>query len=626
MTFSAFRLRLELSVSSFLRFDDHVSGLLHKGILSDLAEETRQKSFIFLQLSISFVACAIAPFYLTFQGAPAPWQTLTFIFAMMPLVSAALVWRTGKLFVAQSLTSFSFIAIATTLALGSGDAHQTVLTWLILAPLQSVLTADKRLILVTGFAAALAALMLVIGHKAGFVSAEFSVGNTLFLLIPAIFYATALCLGTAQIDALQHLTARLNASRYQAISDVIGDVILCFDQTGGAEFVSLDCNARLGLSRQDLLGRGFFEHIHVADRPQFLKAVADATRSSERSSIVLRFRTLPSDWQETQIASPNFLWIELHLRPYLDTQAGSHGKTETFIVAILHDVTKAKQHEEELEAARATAERLNQSRDHFLANMSHELRTPLNAIIGFAEMLSSKELVPADPEKRQEYAEIIRHSGLHLLSVVNSILDMSKLQSGSFDLLPEPFEIAPVVDLCCDMVKLKANEGNVELTRAYSRDIAELIGDKQACQQIILNLLSNAVKFTPRHGRVVINVRSEGNSSLIQITDTGIGIGPSDLAKLGNPFFQASGSYNRAYEGTGLGLSIVRGLVGLHGGTIAIESELGKGTSVTVRLPRDCRQVRVKQTASAEITTIPRRTRLDEMRTFSNEMMVKKIA
>jgi cell cycle sensor histidine kinase DivJ len=321
---------------------------------------------------------------------------------------------------------------------------------------------------------------------------------------------------------------------------------------------------------------------------------------------------------------PVFLWLEMHIRQFSDARGAQENNIG--IAAIFHDVTKAKQREEELEASRCAAERASQSKDQFLANMSHELRTPLNAIIGFSEILGNSELAPQDPARQQEYAGIIHKSGMHLLSVVNSILDMSKLQSGSFALVPEPFDIAPLVDLCCDITKLKASEGDVELIRAYPGVIPELVGDKQAYKQIVINLLSNAIKFTPAKGRVMIGAQPEGNSILIRVTDTGIGINAQDLTQIGDPFFQASASYNRAYDGTGLGLSIVRGLVALHGGTISIESEIGRGTSVTVRLPRDCRQVRIKAAASADFITIPRRTQPDDVRSFSNEMMVKKIA
>ncbi len=610
-------------MSYFVRFEDQAGAPFHQGTPSDLAEKTRQKGFMLLQLVMSFAACAVAPFYLAFNGAPALWQILTFIWAVVPLAGVALVWRTGRFAIAQALSSFGFVAVGLTLAIGGGSAYQAALAWLILAPLQSVLTADRRLILISGCGAALAAILLAALAASGIVPADFSIGRSVLFVVPAILYAMALALSVARIDALQLRSARLHASRYDALSQTIGDVLVCFDQAASADFVSADCEARLGLRRQDLLGRGFFEHIHVADRPNFLKAVADATHASERLSITLRLRTLMPLQDDEPVTVPVFIWVEMNICQFADTAGG---KVQTGIAALLRDVTKSKQREEELEASRAAAERVSQSKDQFLANMSHELRTPLNAIIGFSEMLSNSELAPRDPGKQQEYAAIIQHSGLHLLSVVNSILDMSKLQSGSFALMPEPFDIAPLVDLCCDMIKLKASEGGVELIRAYPGEIPEIIGDKQACKQIVINLLSNAIKFTPPKGRVTIGVQPEGNSLLIRVTDNGIGIEANDLAQIGDPFFQASASYNRAYDGTGLGLSIVRGLVHLHGGTIAIESEPGKGTSVTVRLPRDCRQARIKPTLATEFTTIPRRTRPDDVRNFSNEMMVKKIA
>jgi len=615
------------ALSYFSRFGDQMNAVLRQDVHDDLAEATRRHAFVLPQLIMSFAACAIAPFYLAFNGAPAVWQTLAFIWAMLPLAGVAILWRTGNLAVAQALSSFTFIAVGITLAVGGGASYQAALAWLILAPLQCTLSANRRLILASGGVAALAALAFAIFHMNGIVSSGTAVTDVVIFVLPAILYAMALALSAARINVLQNGWATLHANRYQAISQVIGDVIICFDRFGSAEFVSADCESLFGLRRADLIGRGFFEHIHVGDRPNFLKAVADATATSEPVSTTLRLRTLAPSMDDHTAAVPVFLWLEMHVRQFANTGEGSAaGEMTVGIAAILHDVTKSKQREEELEASRSAAERANQSKDQFLANMSHELRTPLNAIIGFSEMLSNSELAPRDPPKQQEYAGIIHQSGLHLLSVVNSILDMSKLQSGSFALMPEPFDIAPLVDLCCDMIKLKANEGDVELIRAYPANLSEIVGDKQAYKQIVINLLSNAIKFTPARGRVTIGVQPEGNSLVIRVTDTGIGTNAQDLTQISNPFFQASASYNRAYDGTGLGLSIVRGLVALHGGSMAIESEPGKGTSVAVRLPRDCRGVCGKGNASSDFITIPRRTQPDDARRFSNEMMVKKIA
>jgi cell cycle sensor histidine kinase DivJ len=239
--------------------------------------------------------------------------------------------------------------------------------------------------------------------------------------------------------------------------------------------------------------------------------------------------------------------------------------------------------------------------------MSHELRTPLNAIIGFSEMLGNPDLAPKDPGRLREYANIINQSGQHLLSLVNTILDMSKIDSGNFELEPEHFNLPGLIDFCCDVVKLKAEEKNIDLTRGCSPQLEEIVADKRACKQILLNILSNAVKFTPEGGSVAVRVRPDGGHVEIAVSDTGIGVTPQDLARLGDPFFQARATYDRPYEGAGLGLSIVRGLVALHGGSMKFESAPGEGACVTVRLPMDCRSVHKSAAKTVKIETLERR-------------------
>jgi two-component system, cell cycle sensor histidine kinase DivJ len=244
------------------------------------------------------------------------------------------------------------------------------------------------------------------------------------------------------------------------------------------------------------------------------------------------------------------------------------------------------------------------SKDRLLANVSHELRTPLNAILGFSEILGDAELAPRDPLKQREYAGIIHASADHLLSVVNMILDMSKIEARRFAIAPESFEIEPLIHACCDMLRLKAEQGGVELVLTPLRSSTMLIADKRACRQIVINLLSNAVKFTRSGGRVTIDASVENGWLALHVDDTGIGIAPGHFARLGDPFFQVRSSYDRMFEGTGLGLSLVRGLVGLHGGTLSLESAIEMGTRVTVRLPLDCRGRAPSDAAPARIETI----------------------
>jgi cell cycle sensor histidine kinase DivJ len=222
--------------------------------------------------------------------------------------------------------------------------------------------------------------------------------------------------------------------------------------------------------------------------------------------------------------------------------------------------------------------------------MSHELRTPLNAVIGFSEMLLNEETMRIDAVRRQDYAKLINDSGNHLLSVVNGILDMSKIDTGEFEITAEPFALAPLIANCGNLLALKAREAEVEIATAGADDLPEIIADRRALKQILLNLLSNAIKFTDRGGRVTVSAMKEGQWIAISVEDTGVGIAADDLPRLGNPFFQARSSYDRPHDGTGLGLSIVKGLAALHGGDVAIESSVGVGTIITVRLPIDCQR------------------------------------
>jgi cell cycle sensor histidine kinase DivJ len=244
--------------------------------------------------------------------------------------------------------------------------------------------------------------------------------------------------------------------------------------------------------------------------------------------------------------------------------------------------------------ARADAERSGLAKSRFLAIMSHELRTPLNAVIGFSQMLLDEKGLMIDAKQRHDYARLINESGRHLLSVVNGMLDISKLESGHFDIEPERFAPARVIADCCDLLTPRAQESGITLRAELPGDLPELVADKRAFHQIMLNLLANAVKFSDRGGTVKVDAAVDAAVLVIAIEDTGVGIASEDLPRIGEPFFQARSSYDRRHDGTGLGISIVKGLLGLHGGRMDIESHLGEGTRVVVRLPLDCQSSRLR--------------------------------
>jgi cell cycle sensor histidine kinase DivJ len=201
-------------------------------------------------------------------------------------------------------------------------------------------------------------------------------------------------------------------------------------------------------------------------------------------------------------------------------------------------------------------------------------------------MMFDESLV-LDAARKTEYAKVINESGRHLLSVVNGILDMSKMETGNFEIAPEPFVPTQVIAGCCDLLALKARDAGVELKTRIT-DLPEVVVDRRALNQILINLISNAIKFTPRGGKVTVSATCDGPTFAITVEDTGVGICEDDLPRIGEAFFQARANYDRKHDGSGLGLSIVKGLVQLHDGDVDIYSRLNEGTRITVRLPVDC--------------------------------------
>ncbi len=256
------------------------------------------------------------------------------------------------------------------------------------------------------------------------------------------------------------------------------------------------------------------------------------------------------------------------------------------LYGIMQDMTERMLYEQELRQAKDASEQAYAAKSRFLANMSHELRTPLNAIIGFSEMIEQQMLGPIFNERYLEYATSIKESGEHLLDLISDILDMSKIEAGKHTLELENVNIKDIIDRATHMILGRAQEQDITLktTDIENSDI-NIVGDRRALTQVLLNLLSNAVKFTPEHGSVWIECYQKGNYISLKICDTGIGIPPNKLASVLRPFEQASSQYTRDHEGTGLGLSITKKLIELHGGSISIESSVGSGTTVTVRLP-----------------------------------------
>ena len=243
---------------------------------------------------------------------------------------------------------------------------------------------------------------------------------------------------------------------------------------------------------------------------------------------------------------------------------------------------------EDISMARDEAEAANRAKSEFLTLMSHELRTPLNAIIGFSEIIKTEMFGPVGTARYRDYAGDVHESGQHLLALINDILDLSKIEAGKLELDEADIDVAEVIHSCLKLVRERARNGGVRLVTEIPEELPALRFDERKLKQILINLLSNAVKFTPASGTVTVKAWFRADSGYVfQVIDTGIGMALEDIPKALSPFGQVDAKLARKYEGTGLGLPLTKSLVEMSSGSMDLQSEVGTGTTVTVRFPKE---------------------------------------
>jgi cell cycle sensor histidine kinase DivJ len=558
------------------------AALVHASVLPNSLERIRHERFILTRLLVGAAALGLMPAYLAWRGTLGALEAAIVIAAALPLLAVVVLSRSGRLDIAHGMSAAALATFIGALAGITGGAASPLLLWLAAVPVEAMFFGARAYVLRASAVAAAALVTIMALHHLGQFAepSSWASGAMPLLVMVAILQTMTLAAGVLRRRDDELREHRASDARAQLLLDHVGDLVTWHDANGAVVFANAAAKTLAGAEPRELLGRGLLERVHIADRPLFLKALSDAAHGEGSATACFRTLFVPRG-ADGQARPPVSLWLEM--QAHRIENAGL--RDGAAVVCVMRDVTARRALDEERARGHAEALKASDIKGQFLATVSHELRTPLNAIIGFSEMLSTDEQGSLDAGKRLDYARIIHASGHHLLDVVNTLLDISKIESGAMTIEQEPLDLAEMAEDCCKLMALRAEAGDIGLERVVGPDLPSVLGDRRALKQVVINLLSNAIKFTPAGGRVVLAVVRDGDMIDLSVSDTGIGISAVDLPRLGDPFFQAKGAYDRTYEGTGLGLSVVRGLVGLHGGRLTIESAPGIGTRVAVRLP-----------------------------------------
>ena len=358
---------------------------------------------------------------------------------------------------------------------------------------------------------------------------------------------------------------RRSEARYRLLADHMGDVITRIALDGHSDYVSPAIERLLGYQPAEMTGRPAQTFVPEPDRALILDAFA-AMAEGPQSSMTLQHRALHKDGR--------LVWVETHFQLIHPEEGGA-----AEIIAVIRDISERKALEERLRDALSHAEASVQAKSDFLANMSHEIRTPLTGIIGFSDLLSD---LPDLPQDAARYVRRIRTAGRTLLSVVNDVLDFSKLEAGQLELDPHPFGPLAFIEETVELVAAQASNKGLSLTLTPLGDLpAWITADCARLRQVLLNLLGNAIKFTAQGG-IAVEVAYQahpGPRLRIAVKDTGAGIPADRLERLFQRFSQVDGSISRAHGGTGLGLAICKTLTELMGGQVGVESDPGQGST-----------------------------------------------
>ncbi len=390
----------------------------------------------------------------------------------------------------------------------------------------------------------------------------------ILIVVNVTMLASAMMQGVARERRVSH-EQRIQS---REIETMVSETVVATNGSGAVLRVSDNAERVLGLPAETLRARGLSELVLVADRPLLLTALCDCAKGGSPRNLRLRLRTSASE------QAPRYRWIDVSIS---HSVAGGE-----IAMATLRDISSQVEEEERLIVMAAEAETAKSARAAFLSTVNHELRTPLNAIIGFSDILANPATTPQNPDRAREYATIINGAGQDLLRMVTAMIDITRLDSGIYEFDAETTFIGPVVEATVDAFRQEPEGRDITVKITGASEPLEASIDHRGFRTILAQLLSNAAKFGGSAGPVTVALGSDDDCVTITVADRGPGIPQAQLDVLGQHFERVDESLSREHGGIGLGLSLVRGLIRLHNGTLSIESRAGKGTAVTVSLPK----------------------------------------
>ena len=547
-------------------------------INTDSAGERRR--FVALQAAKAGVGAVLGLGFFGMVGRPDLPEAIAMAGLMAPALLALLGMTGLKLATLEQVGLAGFALLIGYLAVLSGGMASPLIVWFALVPAEAALAGGRQestrgAVVKAGLVAALV-LLAVAGAQALDMlppsRLTLPVWQATFVsMLAALVQAVLIAAAAQDRQRAADAAAAEGAAMYRFLADNAMDLITRHSSDGRIRFASPATVALLGCTPDDITDQTLNAIVHPDDMGVVQAALMESSYFGRSGTAEVRLRHKDG----------HTVWAEIRCRPASRT-IGAPAE----IVAVTRDISERKRHERALEAARDAALDASRAKSRFLANMSHELRTPLNAIIGFSEIMT-REMFGSIGPRYQEYSRLIHESGAHLLELINSVLDMSKIEAGKFELSEEMFDLEETAESAVRFLKIPAERAGVVLALSVQPGARLVFADRRAIKQILVNLLSNGVKYTPPGGevRVAAQVSQDGRGIEITVTDTGTGISQADLERLGKPFEQVENAETRAKEGTGLGLALVKSLAAMHGGEAVLTSALGEGTRVTVQLP-----------------------------------------